>query len=305
MMGSLTLLLAASAAARTTDRIIRFKDADGAIHTGAYEGRGVASLVDGWEVLDQKVEVAELLAPVERPPYVLGIGLNYWGHINSTNMSAPKTPQVFFKGSNSYAHPGDVVEIPAFSTRPDYEGELGFVFKADCKDVAEADAVERCVLGYTACDDVSARCYQIDDGESCPGNGGQWSFSKSLDTHAPLGPSLLSAAALGDGGGLRLTTRVNGELRQNTSTSDLIFGVPKIVAFITQGTTIPEGTVVCTGTPDGVGVTMHPPAFLQDGDVVEVALSKIGTLRNPVARGGAKRERGPTTPDELDAILLG
>ncbi|KAH8054555.1 acylpyruvate hydrolase [Aureococcus anophagefferens] len=143
-------------------------------------------------------------------------------------------------------------------------GELGFVFKADCKDVAEADAVERCVLGYG----VSARCYQIDDGESCPGNGGQWSFSKSLDTHAPLGPSLLSrrpsatAAGSADGG-------VNGELRQNTSTSDLIFGVPKI-----------------------------------DGDVVEVALSKIGTLRNPVARGGAKRERGPT-PDELDAILLG
>ncbi|KAH8081678.1 acylpyruvate hydrolase [Aureococcus anophagefferens] len=288
MMGSLTLLLAASAAARTTDRIIRFKDADGAIHTGAYEGRGVASLVDGWEVLDQKVEVAELLAPVERPPYVLGIGLNYWGHINSTNMSAPKTPQVFFKGSNSYAHPGDVVEIPAFSTRPDYEGELGFVFKADCKDVAEADAVERSTTAR------AARATAASGPSPSPSTRTRPSGRRS----SPRRPSATAA-------GSRLTTRVNGELRQNTSTSDLIFGVPKIVAFITQGTTIPEGTVVCTGTPDGVGVTMHPPAFLQDGDVVEVALSKIGTLRNPVARGGAKRERGPTTPDELDAILLG
>ena len=100
----------------------------------------------------------------------------------------------------------------------------------------------------------------------CPGNGGQFSFSKSLDTHSPLGPSLLSVAALGDGSDLRLTTTVNGGLRQNTSTSDLIFGVKKIVSFISQGTTIPKGTVVCTGTPDGVGVTMHPPVFLDDAN---------------------------------------
>ena len=143
----LLLLAAASVQGRTTDRVIRFLDEAGAVRTGAYEGGGFASLVEGWEVLDERVRVAELLAPVEKPPYVLGIGLNYWAHINATNMSAPKTPSLFFKGSNGYLAPGGTIEIPEFSSQPDYEGELAVVFKAVVLGVAMADVSQFDALG--------------------------------------------------------------------------------------------------------------------------------------------------------------
>merc|ERR1711998_804615 len=122
------------------------------------------------------------------------------------------------------------------SSKPDYEGELAIVFGKTCKDVSEADALS-CVLGYTVCNDVSARCFQNDKEPGCPGNGGQFSFSKGFDTHAPLGPQLVLQEQLGDGSGLQLQTKVNGELRQNVSTSDLIYGVKKIVSWVTMGTT--------------------------------------------------------------------
>ena len=188
--------------------------------------------------------------------------------------------------------------MPAASTEPDYEGELGVVLgPGDCKDVSADAAIEQCVLGFTICHDVSARCFQIDGdgadarGAPCPGNGGQFSFSKGFDTHAPVGPALIVAPGAGDGSGLRLTTAVNGETRQNASTSELIFGVREIVAFLSTGTTLPAGSVVCTGTPDGVGDTMDPPSYLQDGDLVEVTIPEVGTLANPIARAGSNRAR--------------
>jgi 2-keto-4-pentenoate hydratase/2-oxohepta-3-ene-1,7-dioic acid hydratase in catechol pathway len=238
----------------------------------------------------QELEVHKLLAPVPRPPVIYAIGLNYWGHINATHEEPPKTPSLFFKNIFAYNHPYQPIIIPEASVMPDYEGELGVVLSKDCKDVSESDALS-CVLGYTVCHDVSARCFQMEESGSkhkdCLGNGGQFSFSKGLDTHAPLGPALVPTAVLGDGSGLRLQTRVNGELRQNESTSSLIFGVKKIVSFISTGTTLPRGAVICTGTPDGVGDTLDPPVYLQDGDVVDISIEGIGTLSNPVSRPGA------------------
>ena len=121
-----------------------------------------------------------------------------------------------------------------------------------------------------------------------------------FDTHAPVGPALV-APGPGDGAGLRLTTAVNGETRQNVSTSELVFGVREIVSFLSIGTTLPAGSVVCTGTPDGVGDTMDPQTYLQDGDVVEITIPEVGTLANPIVRAGSNRARREF--GELDAYL--
>lgn len=294
--------VASKAEATSATKIIRFADENGEARYGQYlEGsvtraRGLVNndVFESMELGQRIYDVSKLLAPVPLPPAILGIGLNYWGHINATHLTPPQTPSLFFKNRFSYNHPHDPIVVPESSTLPDYEGELAIVIGKDCKDVSEDDALQ-CVLGYTVCNDFSARCSQAADPhdasrpsyhQGCKGNGGQFSYSKSLDTHCPLGPALVPASQLGDGSGLRLTTWVNNETspRQNTSTSDLIFGVKKIVSFISTGMTIEKGTVFCTGTPDGVGDTMKPPRYMQDGDVVSVNIDKIGTLTNPVVR---------------------
>lgn len=299
-------------------RVIRFVDSDGQVRTGSpiKSASGLhAQLVEcpdafgSLALTDTVVKVKTLLAPVPPPPVILGIGLNYWGHINSTHLDPPKTPSIFSKFRHSYNHPMHPIVIPPFSSKPDYEGELAFVFGKDCKDVSEDDALS-CVLGYTICHDVSARCYQSDKEEGCPGNGGQFSFSKGLDTHAPLGPVLVGQKELGDGSNLILSTKVNGALRQNITTSELIYGVKKIVAFMTMGTTVDRGTVVCSGTPDGVGDTMKPPVYLEDGDVVDITIEKIGTLSNKVARPNSteayraiSRNAGPEDVGDLNQYI--
>jgi len=262
------------------------------------------------ELFDEKkshphkvLKVKKLLAPIPMPPTIFGIGFNYWGHINSTNVTAPLTPSLFVKNRFAYNHPFDPIVVPPVSTLPDYEGELAIIIGKDCKDVSEDDALS-CVLGYTVCNDVSARCLQQEDPHNpaepmyhhgCLGNGGQFSFSKGLDTHAPFGPAMVPTSVLGDGSGMRLTTWINNETipRQNTSTSDLIFGVKKIVSFISTGTTLEKGSVFCSGTPDGVGDTMKPPRYMQNGDTVKISIDKIGSLINPVRRPGAYHEEKP------------
>ena len=297
------LLLAAAASSASAERtlsLVRFEDEEGLVRRGAYIGDNRARLLDESDRFDPARpfeapltndvrEIRTLLSPIDQPNEIYAIGLNYWGHINATNMTAPLTPSLFFKNRHAYNHPFASVVIPPLSSQPDYEGELGIVLSG-CKDVSVDAAVEDCVAGYTVCHDVSARCYQIeqdDDSIGCPGNGDQFSFSKSFDTHAPIGPTLVSPELLGDASGLNLTTTVNGELRQDVSTSDLIFGVREIVSFLSTGTTLDAGSVICTGTPDGVGMTLDPPTYLQDGDVVEITISDIGTLSNPIERDPA------------------
>lgn len=304
------LAVAARAAPPSATTVVRFEDEEGVVRhgAGAPQADGTVELIDG-DVFGERLltgaraRVAKLLPPVPKPPAVYAIGLNYAAHAcheDPKNCKLPVNPIVFFKNRNCYNGPGPV-EIPAFSEEPDYEGELVLVIKQDCKDVKRADYA-KCVLGYASGNDVSARCYQVQQNQTdshgvrhvCQGNGGQWSFSKGLDGHGPFGPQLVMQEALGDASGMLLQTKVNGVLRQNASTTDMIFGVPEIIEFITQGTTVEQGTVVFTGTCGGVGMNLSPPTYLDDGDVVTVSITDtaggrpdLGTLTNNIVRKSA------------------
>jgi len=285
--------ISAVASFQKATHIIRFLDPDGNEKYGQYLGDNWAQLIEGdvfgtRKLTEEKSQVDKLLAPMPIPRTIVGIGLNYWGHIHAANLTAPKTPSIFVKNRYAYNHPFGTVVIPRQSTRPDYEGELGIVIGKKLKDVSVEDSLDY-VLGYTVCNDVSARCFQSEeighstDGE-CLGNGGQYTFSKSMDTHAPLGPVLVVKEALEhqNGTGLIIQTRINQELRQNQTTSLMVFGVREIVSFMSIGTTYDVGTVICSGTPDGVGDTMDPQTYLQSGDQMEVSITDIGILANSV-----------------------
>lgn len=273
--------------------IIRFLDPEGNERYGQYLGENQAQLIEGdvfgsRQLSTETSKVGRLLAPFPIPPAIIGIGLNYWGHIHHANLTEPKTPSIFVKNRYSYNHPFGTVVIPNESTRPDYEGELGIVIGKRMKDVSLEQALDY-VLGYVVCNDVSARCFQSEEtGHStegeCLGNGGQYTFSKSMDTHAPLGPVLVVKEALPyqNGSGLQIETTINHELRQNQTTSLMVFGVEEIVSFMSIGTTYDVGTVICSGTPDGVGDTMDPQTYLQKGDQMEVSITGLGTLANTV-----------------------
>jgi transcription initiation factor TFIIH subunit 2 len=182
---------------------------------------------------------------------------------------------MFTKPADALAGPEDDVHIHRDAqSMLDYEGELTVVLGKDAKNVSEADALEH-VLGYTSGNDVSARNFQLPDV-----SGGQFGYAKSMDDFAPTGPCIVSTQSIPDPQALRLTTRVNGQIRQETSTSDMIFSVAKIIAHLSRGTTLRKGTIIQTGTPSGVGLFMEPKGFLKDGDIVEVEVQGIGATRN-------------------------
>lgn len=172
------------------------------------------------------------------------------------------------------------ISIPALAqAQPDYEGELVIIIGRDAKNVSEAEALDY-VAAYSVGDDVSSRDWQRDADKAGPIP--QWSFSKSFDGFAPLGPCLVSTTVLGAADNLTLTTKVNGEIRQKGETADLCFGVKRLVEFCSQGQTLRRGSLIMTGTPGGVGLFMKPPQFLKEGDVVEVEISGIGRIQNRV-----------------------
>jgi len=301
---SVAAVIAASASQAT--HIIRFLDPEGTERYGQYLGDNKAQLIVGDVFGSRKLskktsQVGRLLAPFPMPPAIIGIGLNYWGHIHHANLTEPKTPSIFVKNRYSYNHPFGTVVVPDKSTRPDYEGELGIVIGTRMKDVPLNEALDY-VLGYVVCNDVSARCFQSEEiGHStkgeCLGNGGQYTFSKSMDTHAPLGPVLVvkEALAFQNGSGLQIQTSINQELRQNQTTSLMVFGVEEIVSFMSIGTTYDAGTVICSGTPDGVGDTMNPQTYLQSGDIMEVSITGLGVLTNTVDRLARNEEHSGQT----------
>nr|POF17462.1 uncharacterized protein CFP56_12876 [Quercus suber] len=195
-----------------------------------------------------------------------------------TGFDLPENPTLFLKPGTTVADTRAAVRVPALGqAQCDYEGELTIVLGADCKDVAEADALAY-VAGYAAGNDVSCRDWQMERAKA--GMMPQWCFSKSFDGYAPLGPALVSPRVLGDGAGLALTTTVNGEVRQQTNTRDLCFGVRKLVSFFSTGQTLQAGSLIMTGTPGGVGLGFKPPRWLQDGDEVAVEIEGIGKLVN-------------------------
>lgn len=193
-------------------------------------------------------------------------------------LQVPTNPTVFTKPADALAGPYEDVPIhPDAQSQLDYEGELTVVIGKDAKNVSEENALDY-VLGYTAGNDVSARNFQSPASVS----GGQFGYAKSFDKFAPVGPSVLLARPDLDPQALKYTTKVNGELRQQTGTDDMINSVKKIISHLSRGTTLRKGTLIMTGTPSGVGLFMNPKGFLKDGDVVEVDIEGIGAISNKV-----------------------
>ena len=201
------------------------------------------------------------------------------GIVAEANIEPPVNPTLFCKPGPAVGDTRAPVPIPKLGQAMcDYEGELTIIIGKDAKNVTEDEALDY-VAGYVASNDVSCRDWQMDKDKA--GMMPQWSFSKSFDNYVPLGPAIVSTSILGDGSGLSLKTYVNGELRQDSNTSDLCFGVKKLVSFYSTGQTLQAGSLIMTGTPGGVGVVMQPtPKFLKDGDEVVVEVEGIGKLRN-------------------------
>jgi 2-keto-4-pentenoate hydratase/2-oxohepta-3-ene-1,7-dioic acid hydratase in catechol pathway len=212
------------------------------------------------------------------PPAIIAIGRNYADHAAEMGGDAPTNPVVFMKNPASVIGDGDSIVLPAICDEPgeqvDYEGELAVIIARDCRDVDEAESLAF-VAGYAPADDVSARWWQKH------GAGGQFVRGKSFDTFCPLG-AIVPAADVPDPQGLTLTTRLNGDVVQQASTALMLFPVARLIAELSRDTTLLAGTVILTGTPAGVGAARTPPRFLRDGDVVEVEIVGVGTLRNPV-----------------------
>ena len=223
------------------------------------------------------VKPGKLLAPVQ-PASILCIGLNYRQHAAETGAAIPKWPVLFMKNPGAVQNPGDPIELPQklLSTQVDYECELAVVIGRRCKNVSKADALEY-VLGYTCANDVSARDWQKEFG------GSQWSRGKTFDTFCPLGPVLVTRDAISNPNALKIKTQLNGQIMQDSSTADMIFDVPTLIEFLSGSTTLLPGTVILTGTPQGVGMARKPPVWLKAGDTVSIEIEKIGTLTNPVA----------------------
>jgi 2-keto-4-pentenoate hydratase/2-oxohepta-3-ene-1,7-dioic acid hydratase in catechol pathway len=214
-----------------------------------------------------------LAPPILRPPKFLAIGLNYADHVAEAGLETPKLPTVFNKQSTCVAGPRDPVHMPRVSSALDYEGELGFVIGQRCRHVPRARAHE-VIAGYLVVNDVTVRDWQL----RIP----TWTMGKSFDTHGPLGPWLTTADEVGDPHGLRLRTWVNGELRQDSSTKQLIFDCFALVEHLSTAFTLEPGDVVATGTPGGVGIAMKPPRLLKVGDRVRIEIEGLGALDNEV-----------------------
>jgi len=204
----------------------------------------------------------KLLAPCQ-PSKVVCLGLNYRPHAAELNIKLPDLPLLFIKPSTSVTGPGENIVLPPNPERIDYEGELGVVIGRTAKNVAEADYADY-VLGFTCFNDVTDRVAQVKDG--------QWTRAKGYDTFAPTGPCISTGISPFN---LKLETLVNGEIKQSGSTADLIFGIPRLVNFISGIMTLLPGDVIATGTPDGIGP-------LKAGDIVEIIIEGIGTLKNSV-----------------------
>jgi 2-keto-4-pentenoate hydratase/2-oxohepta-3-ene-1,7-dioic acid hydratase in catechol pathway len=217
-----------------------------------------------------------LHAPVPDPPSILAIGMNYRAHVAEMGREPPEWQYWFNKQRTAIAGPGDPIVLPTVSDAVDYEGELAVVIGPRCQHVPASRALE-VVAGYTIINDVTARDWQW----RTP----TFTMGKSFDSHAPCGPELVTGDELGDPGHLGIRTWVNGELRQDSSTADMIFGCAHMIEYLTTAFPLEPGTVIATGTPAGVGAGFNPPRFLADGDVVRIAIEGVGTLENPVAQG--------------------
>ena len=269
-------------------KIIRYLNPEGKISHGAEQSSGQTHRIEGdifgaHRVTNEIAQVSRLLAPVQ-PVDILCIGLNYRKHAEETNMKPPEQPILFMKNTGAVQHPREPILIPQFlkSEEVDYECELAVVIGKTCKNVTRDRALDF-VLGYTCANDVSARDWQIKRG------GSQWCRGKTFATFCPLGPRLVTRDEIPNPNALTIRTILNGTAVQDWNTSDMIFDVPALIAFLSGSTTLVAGTVILTGTPQGVGMAQKPPRWLRNGDTVSIEIEKIGVLTNPVENEAAGR----------------
>jgi 2-keto-4-pentenoate hydratase/2-oxohepta-3-ene-1,7-dioic acid hydratase in catechol pathway len=218
------------------------------------------------------LEKVTLLAPIAQPPKIICLGLNYRDHARETGATLPKEPIIFMKPRTAIIGPGEKIN-KSFVKELDYEGELAIVMGKRCKNVSASEA-NNCIFGYTVFNDVSAREIQFGDK--------QWTRGKSFDTFAPTGPCIVTRAQLPDTGNLRIHTWVNGELRQDGTTANMVFNVEEIVHQLSRVMTLEPRDIIATGTPAGVAMAMEQPRWLNKGDVVRIEIEGIGTLENQI-----------------------
>ncbi len=263
-------------------RFIRFLDAAGATHFGLRRDDTTAERLSGdpftgLEPTGETATIATLLAPIQ-PVNIFGIGLNYRAHAQETGAEVPTSPVVFMKPTTALNHPGAPIVLPAACTHGpevDFEAELAVVIGRAARDVTEGDALDH-VLGYTCANDVSARRWQK------RGGGGQWVRGKSFDGFCPLGPELITADEVPDPQALTVRSVLNGTVMQEQGSQDMLFPVRRLIAELSRDLTLLPGTLILTGTPEGVGCARTPPVFLAPGDEIVVEIDGIGRLANPV-----------------------
>ncbi|EIM84661.1 uncharacterized protein STEHIDRAFT_158377 [Stereum hirsutum FP-91666 SS1] len=282
-------------------RFVRFVGTDGQVHFGdailpdnSTDARFSTSarLIDGdilgtFNITDQVVPIVSLLSPLpnDRVRSVRCVGFNYVAHAAEANVTIPQFPILFYKPFTALNTPTGPIPVTAgyqnqtnFTSSMDYESELVVVMKSAAFNITEDEALDH-VLGYAAGHDVSHRGWQIDrGGQPQP----QYSMGKDADGWGPWGPAIVSTSIIPDPQQLVVHTKVNGVMKQNTSTSDMIFGVKQLVSFFSMGITLQPGDIIFTGTPEGVQLGQPNPVWLTDGDVVEVGTSNIGTLENVI-----------------------
>ena len=239
------------------DRVIAFGDGDG-VRTVLATGIVPQPAIGEWALSE-----VTLMAPIADPGTVYAIGQNYAAHVAEIGAERPEAPIVFVKVRGAVAPPGGPIRCPEVVRRLDYEGELVVVIGAEGR-----------IGGYCIADDVTARDLQ--------GREPQWTRAKGADTFCPYGPWITTADEVPDPGDLRLRTWVNGELRQDSSTGDLIFGCQELVDFIAQTCTLAPGDLILTGTPSGVGMGLEPPQFLRSGDSIRIEIERLGVIEHEV-----------------------
>ncbi len=216
------------------------------------------------------------MLPIDRPSKIVCVGLNYRDHAEEQGAPLPQAPLLFAKWQNTLIGPGEPIVIPPIVTKCDYEAELGVVIGSRVRGASKENALEA-VMGYICVNDVSARDLQFADG--------QWTRGKSPDTFCPVGPRLVPRDEIDDPQHLSIRAVLNGTPMQESSTSNMVFGVAELIAYITQTITLEPGDLIATGTPAGVGAFRDPPVFMHPGDEITIEIEGLGSLTNPVTAG--------------------
>ncbi|MFL6441516.1 MAG: fumarylacetoacetate hydrolase family protein [Nitrososphaeraceae archaeon] len=222
---------------------------------------------------DHSVEDVRLLAPIPNPPKIICLAFNYYDHARDAGLTPSDEPVIFMKPRTTLNPPFNDIICPSFVKRLDYEAEIAVIIGQDIKEVPENQALES-VFGYMILHDVSSRDIQFKDK--------QYTRAKSIDTFAPCGPWITTKDEVADPQNLRITTKVNGEIRQNSSSENMVIPIKKIISSLSMVMTIEAGDIISTGTPAGVAMSMKDPKYLKDGDVVEISIEKLGTIRNRI-----------------------